>query len=256
MKLIIQADDYGITRSVACGILYGIQKGIIKNTGIFSNMPWAKECVEMIRPYLDQICFGIDLNMVNGPSLLGYKTVPSLCKEDGTFYTIAENKQKDNEDNQFDHVVGEEVYEEFKAQIEHYIKLVGKKPDYIHPHAYTTNTVRNVQLQLAKEYDVMYSIDLAQIPNLKMPDMKWYSFGSPLEQLQENLLDYLVKDENQYLEYDYGYLITHCGYVDAETMKLPFNLCRLKDLEALTSKEFETWMQENNVESIKMKEVI
>lgn len=36
MKMIIQADDYGITSGVSQGIL----AGIVKNTGIFMNMPW------------------------------------------------------------------------------------------------------------------------------------------------------------------------------------------------------------------------
>ena len=48
MKLLIQSDDYGITPAVADGIIYGITQGVIKNTGLFSTMPWAKECVEKI----------------------------------------------------------------------------------------------------------------------------------------------------------------------------------------------------------------
>ena len=46
MKLLIQSDDYGMTPAVADGIIYGITHGVVRNTGLFSNMPWAAECVE------------------------------------------------------------------------------------------------------------------------------------------------------------------------------------------------------------------
>ena len=60
MKLLIQADDYGITRAVSSGIVFGIHHGLVRNTGIFTNMDWTEECLDMIKPYLDQIDLGID----------------------------------------------------------------------------------------------------------------------------------------------------------------------------------------------------
>ena len=95
MKLLIQSDDYGMTPAVADGIIYGITHGVVRNTGLFSNMPWAAECVEKIRPYLDQIAFGIDLNASTGSSLLGYDKVPNLCHPDGSFLTSKENRAAD-----------------------------------------------------------------------------------------------------------------------------------------------------------------
>ena len=35
MKLLIQADDYGITRAVSSGIVFGIHHGLVRNTGIY-----------------------------------------------------------------------------------------------------------------------------------------------------------------------------------------------------------------------------
>ena len=34
MKLLLQSDDYGISRAVARGIVYGIDQGLIRNTGL------------------------------------------------------------------------------------------------------------------------------------------------------------------------------------------------------------------------------
>ena len=39
IQLLVQSDDYGITPGVSAGIREGIQNGIIRNTGIFINMP-------------------------------------------------------------------------------------------------------------------------------------------------------------------------------------------------------------------------
>lgn len=255
MKLLIQADDYGITRAVADGIIFGIQKGVIKNTGVFINMPWATECVEKIRPYLNAIAFGIDLNTVQGPSLLGYETVPSLCHEDGTYLSIKENKALDTEENNFDHSNKEELYKEYKAQVERFIELVGKKPDYIHAHAYSTASIEKTQRLIAKEYEIPFSMDFAKLPNAKMPSMSWYTFGTSSQQQEEDLLTYLLEDQNEYLKAEYGYLITHCGYVDMDTMRLPFNLCRIKDLEALTSNAYRAWLEKHHVDLITFKDI-
>ena len=82
MKLLVQGDDYGITRAVSLGCMHGIKNAVVRNTGMFANMPWIEECVEWIRPYLDQIAFGIDLNASTGPSILGHEKLPTLTHED------------------------------------------------------------------------------------------------------------------------------------------------------------------------------
>lgn len=48
-KLLFQSDDYGLTDSVADGILKGIDQGIIRNTGLFVNMPSSARAAAKIR---------------------------------------------------------------------------------------------------------------------------------------------------------------------------------------------------------------
>ena len=38
MKLLVQGDDYGFTKAVTYGIREGIQNGILRNTGLFTNI--------------------------------------------------------------------------------------------------------------------------------------------------------------------------------------------------------------------------
>ena len=73
MKILFQSDDYGITKAQALGCLEAIHHGVIRNTGFFSNMPWASEVYEWIRNDVDDIAFGIDLNASTGPSVLPHE---------------------------------------------------------------------------------------------------------------------------------------------------------------------------------------
>lgn len=257
MKLIVQSDDYGMTPAVADGIIYGITHGIVRNTGLFSNMPWAEECVEKIRPYLDDIAFGIDLNASTGSSLLGYDKVPNLCHPDGSFLTSKENREADLTAPNNDHVDHDQVFAEFDAQVQKFIEIVGKLPDYIHAHAYGTKTTEHVRQEIADKYNRPYTKSVAEKICGGYAKMSWYLMGaSPEEQLQEDLIDFIVSDRANTLKQEYGYLVTHCGYADARLFPMSsFNLCRVKDLEALTSDAVKNWIQENHVELITFKDI-
>ncbi len=174
MKLLVQSDDYGITMGTAYGAVQAITEGIVRNTGLFANMPHAEKCVRLIEPYLDQIAFGIDLNAVNGPSLCGHQSVPSLCHEDGTFLSIKENRALDNDENNNDHIIYSELYMEFAAQIERFAELCGRLPDYVHGHAYMSPKTIQVIRDLAGKYKIPYSMDFAKLPGSIMPSMGWY----------------------------------------------------------------------------------
>lgn len=247
MKLLVQSDDYGITKAVSLGIIEGIKNGIIKNTGIFMNMPYVYECFEYIKPYLDQIAFGIDLNITTGKSLLKHEKIPSLTHFDGSFLTNSENRKLDNKINNFDHVNYDEVYLEFEAQIKKFIEMVGRKPDYIHNHAYFTDTIFKVTKDLGKKYNIISSLDF------KTSKMGWYKYGADVaEQIKDyQLLDYILSDQDNFLKMEIGLLIVHCGYVDAQLLKLSsFSTCRVKDLEAITSNEVKKWIEDNDIELI------
>lgn len=258
MKLLIQSDDYAITMAQAAGVIDGIKNGLIRNTGLFVNMPWSSECVEWIYPYLGEISLGIDLNSSTGRSLLGYAEVPSLCHEDGSFLTSRENRALDTEENGFDHIVYDDLYREFDAQIHKFVELTGGLPDYLHPHAYVTKTTERVIHDLADKYHRPFSIEFMQnIGAGKYAPMKWVKMGEPSVQIQSDLKSYLLNDEAGLLKKEIGYLVTHCGYCDGEIMKISsFNLVRMKDLEALLSDEVKDWVQKNNIELVTFSELV
>lgn len=258
MKLLIQSDDYGITKAVSLGCIEGIKTGMIKNTGMFANMPWIEECVAYIKPYLSKIAFGIDLNASTGPSILGKDKIPSLVKENGMFYSSRENRSFDNEENNFDHLSDhyDEIYEEFKAQIERYIAIVGHKPDYIHNHAYSTPTITDVTMRLAEEYGVLSSTHLHEQELVQEAGMGWYVWGDAQKQIEEDPITYITTDNEGLLKKPYGYLVMHCGYVDAELFHLSsFTTCRAMDLQSLLSDDFRQWIKKHEIELITFKDL-
>jgi len=260
MKLLVQSDDFGITRAVTCGIVYGIEHGIIRNTGMFTNMPWVNECVERIKPYLGQIALGIDLNISTGTPILPPDKIPTLVRADGTFLTSWESRKLDQTADNGNHAAYEDIYSEFDAQINLFIELTGKKPDYLHAHAYMTDRIVQIQRELSKKYDVIYSSDAWQYMTgygIGEYRMSWYIKPSTLEnQLTSSLKEYILKNGDTMLKRDYGLIVGHMGYVDRELMNLStYNIYRLNDLDAVTSPEVLNWVKNNNVELITYKEI-
>jgi predicted glycoside hydrolase/deacetylase ChbG (UPF0249 family) len=260
MKLLVQSDDYGITKGAAHGTLEAIEYGIVKNTGLFSNMSWAEECAAWIRPYLDRIAFGLDLNMSTGPSICAHQVIPGLVQENGMFLTSGMNRALDTDENGHDHcaAIKDQIEMEFEKQIERYISIVGKTPDYLHAHAYGTETTAEVSRELAKKYGIHYSMDLpSEMTDMKMAGFGWYKFPPTFEnQIQDDPIQYITEDRDGLLEHQYGYIITHCGYCDAPLVEMSsFNLNRVKDLEAMTSPVVKKWVEENRVELISYKDL-
>ena len=54
-----------------------------------------------------------------------------------------------------------------------FIDLVGKKPDYLHAHAYSTPTVEKVSIELSNKYNIPYSIQLFRMKQMAPSDMGW-----------------------------------------------------------------------------------
>ena len=64
MKMIIRADDFGFSEAVNYGILKAFQGGLVKNIGLMSNMPYAKQAFDMIRE--ENVTLGLHVNLILG----------------------------------------------------------------------------------------------------------------------------------------------------------------------------------------------
>ncbi len=260
MKLLVQADDYGMTRAVAQGIVYGIRNGIIRNTGLFVNMPWAKECVEWIRPLFGRIAFGIDLNISTGRPISDPAAIPTLLRKDGFFYSSWESRSLDTEENGYEHAAEEDLYREYEAQLYRFRELTGREPDYIHGHAYTTPRILRIEQKLADKRGIPYTSSVwEKIAGVSLPEyrMGWYKKPATLEnQRDSSLKDYILEHSGELLAQKYGLIVGHMGYVDRELFDLTsYTLYRPNDLAGVTSPEILRWAEENQVELVTYRDI-
>ena len=122
MKVIINADDFGYTKAVTEGIIEGYHRGIIRSTTALCNMEYVEYGKKLLKD-CPNLAVGVHLTLTLGKSLTQNQT---LTDEFGYFY-----KPEMLQEHMFD---PQEVYLEFKAQIEKYIEIFGRKPSHLDSH--------------------------------------------------------------------------------------------------------------------------
>ena len=263
MKLLVQGDDYGFTKGVTYGIIEAIDNGILTCTGMFTNMeiaPWAAEFIKE-RP---NFCFGIDFNLVSGPSVSPKEEIPHLVDENGRF--IRSNirikdprwQTKEGQEEMFPY---EEVYKEIRAQYDRFVELTGRKPGYLHGHSIGTDSITKATRQVANEENVPYSVDYMSkaFSSLRIPDeddekKNNATFNKTFNaeaQLKKNPLKKFLKHKDEILQHEFVVAGGHPGYVDADLMSLTsLSLERMFDLAFVTSDEMKKFVKENNVQLV------
>ncbi len=83
-RVIINADDYGITEGVNLSIKELSEAGVITSTAVMTNMPYYREIVSL----KNNIGAGIHLNLTEGAPVSGADKIPSLVNEDGIFFEL------------------------------------------------------------------------------------------------------------------------------------------------------------------------
>lgn len=84
-KLIINADDFGMSREVNEGTKKGIHQGIITSVSIMVNMPYFEDAITFLKKY-PQVSVGLHFNITEGKPILIPNYVGTLLREDDSFY--------------------------------------------------------------------------------------------------------------------------------------------------------------------------
>ncbi|MGL5625872.1 ChbG/HpnK family deacetylase, partial [Cetobacterium sp.] len=80
-KLIVNADDFGLSPGVNKGIIETYLNGILSSTTLMVNQPYAEHAIELYKNY-DGLGLGIHLTFDKGKALYG---ISSLTDSDGNF---------------------------------------------------------------------------------------------------------------------------------------------------------------------------
>ena len=129
-KLIITADDYGMSRAVNAAIDAGIEAGLITSTNVMTNMPYYKEAAKLKGN--PNISVGLHWVLACGKPVLPKEEIPSLVADNGAFYPYPEFRKRLRRGR----ISYAEVKKELVAQYQLYFDLMGQ-PDYWNTHQNT-----------------------------------------------------------------------------------------------------------------------
>lgn len=223
-RLVINADDFGFTKGVTEGIIEGYERGIIRSATALCNMPQIEYAAGLARnnPGLG---VGVHLTLTLGKPLTENKT---LTDERNLFHDkkLIWSKKIDPK----------EVYHEFKAQIERYIKVFGRRPTHldghhgVHDHPQTFDVTK----RLADEY------------GLPMRRHGAYQFIQGFYEDTVNvktIINILEQTKDDDIE-----IMTHPGYCDLELYEnSTYNVQRVKELKVLCDKELMDYITSHSI---------
>lgn len=262
MKLLVQGDDYGFTKGVTYGMIDAIDNGILTCIGMFANMeiaPWAAEFIKA-RP---NFCFGIDFNLVAGPSCAAAEKIPHLVDENGRLIRSSvriHDPRWQSEEDRAELFPYEEVYTEIKAQYDRFVELTGRRPGYLNGHSIVAETMLKAIRKIADEEDLPFAFDFMQFAftTFSLPEDEDEKNNASVSkvfdakaQLKKDPLGKFLRYKEEILNHEYVMAGGHPGYVDADLFALTsLSIERCKDLEFVTSPLMKAFVGENQVELI------
>jgi len=226
MKLIINADDFGLSDSVNKGIVECFQNGLISSTTLMVNTPYTEKAVALAKKHKIKN-IGIHLNLTYWRSVLPKEEVPSLVDERGVFHYVCMLGY---------HTQYVDAKKELRAQIEKFLSF-GLKPTHLDHHHYF-NEIPNIlkaYLELAKEYNLPvrsmdeYARGEAKKMGVKTTDEFSFAFHHDGVNIGTfEVLKNLFWDKNISLE-----IMATPGYVDDYTCTQTRYLIREREMQVL-----------------------
>ena len=227
-KLIVNADDFGLSKGCTLGIILGHKEGIITSTTIMMNMPDAKWSCRFLMPELG---VGIHLNITAGSPLTNGQ---SFCNSQGEF-----KKRSDYHGRII--VDKEELYREWKAHIELYIKTTGRMPDHLdsHHHIHLMDEYQDIIFRLSDEYNLPFRQE--KCLNDKVYAKFIASFNG--DHADMKTFKEICEQNDETIE-----LMTHSALIDQRLLTISsYNLPRAKELDFLMSKKVKNYLKKNHI---------
>jgi predicted glycoside hydrolase/deacetylase ChbG (UPF0249 family) len=135
-RLIVNADDFGMTPSISRGIVEGHRNGIVTSTSVMITCPGAVEDSRValredpnLGLGLHLVLAGEGLRPVSPPSL-----IPTLVREDGTFLLRQEWLARRDADT----LDPADIEREMAAQLAYFSAQLGTEPDHLDSHFHIT----------------------------------------------------------------------------------------------------------------------
>lgn len=248
-KLIINADDFGLTPGVTQGIIEAHNNGIVTSTTALTVSDYFLDAMKTASIQAPTLGIGIHLTLTlnNHQPILPREIVPSLVDDQGHFWNQNIFEEKVNV---------EEVSLEWEAQMIRFLSS-GFRPTHIDSHHNVhgkNEDLLKVALKLAKKFDLPVRnmsrspkgdslIELfGDVPTTGEMIGSFYDEGVSMTQLLENF-DHIVSSDTDVFEMN-----CHPAFLDAIlTNTSSYNMKRVEELEILTSTEAKEALLERNI---------
>ena len=251
MKLIINADDYGLTINVSKAIILGLKKGILTDTNAIVNTPDFKASAEMAQSHgIHEM--GLHCLLTMGKPLSRPESIPSLVNEEGMFYDRKTFKNIN--------INIKEAEKEINAQIQTFLSS-GLKLSHITTHHGFMNKSKDMTdlfIKLSKQYKVPLRNEASKINDMLlteyykkneivMPDFLYFNHGTPYHTV-DNIKYFLNKMNGVYHVIEIG---CHPGYSDDYLRKIsPLNDYREKELKVVMDEDLKNYITQLNITRI------
>ena len=235
-KLIVNADDIGLSEAVNYGILSAYKNGIVRSTTIMAGMPAFDHAVSILKENPGLGC-GVHMTLsLNKPVLSTHKTI---VDENGNFYRRITNELVEEK---FDL---NEIYEEFCAQIDKVIES-GIKVDHLdsHHHVHTLSSLKPVIEKIVKKYNLPIRGGFESKLDYDKVIPMTESFYN--ENVTE---DYFEKYMDELKKHDVIDIMCHPAFVDEYLVNsTSYAMQRMKEYSILTSEKVQEYLRKNNIE--------
>ena len=249
MRLIINGDDFGLTKGVTKGIIKGIKEGIITDTSALANSDYFIDAANLAKEE-GILSMGVHLTITFLRPVL--KELKNIVDKDGFFY-----RKPLLIPAPYDYI---EIEDELRAQIEKFLST-GLKLNHLDTHhifSIMDEKIFEIVVKLAKEYNVPirrdFSLsnneeklfDIARKNIINTTDILLFQSGKAVTK------EYIIENVDKCKEEDIDVeILAHPGYVDEELKKissLTYN--REKELEVYLDSEIKQYIKKSNVKLI------
>lgn len=83
--VIINADDFGLTKGINRGIIQAYREGILTSASLIANMPAYEDAIDLAKKN-PELGIGVHLNLLRGKSILPKDKIPTLVNKENRFY--------------------------------------------------------------------------------------------------------------------------------------------------------------------------
>lgn len=239
-KLLLRADDLGFSEAVNLGILKSVRGGMIRNVGMMSNMESAKSGFHLLKNH--DIALGLHVNLCAGRCVSDPKSIPTLAKENGAFFSSAEIRSREN-----DTISREEAKIEIDAQVQKFREITNKNPDYIDVHAIQSPNAMEAAATVADKYQIFYD----RVMENKQWEKDHHLYGLMAQPDETNTYDAVkfFEDHKQFMKEHNTVVVFHPGYLDYYILThSSYTVIRPFETEFLTSEYLKAFVATNKLE--------